>query len=433
MKRLISGLIPLLLALALMGQAYALTNNVADDAVIVLNMLGQDPDPVEPGQFVDVRLQIQNLGGSLARDFKIEFIPQGPFTLEEGQDAIKEFPRINALQNDQQAQSVKYRIRVARDAITGQNKMKFRYSYLDSKDKQIQYTKEFDVEVRALDATLGIESITVLPSMLEPGKEGTVRIVVKNLAGTSLRQVAAKLDLTLSTVAASQGSTANAGSLLDILPFANIGSGTEKRVASILPGQQTVFEYDLVVYANAQSRVYKVPVVITYFDEQGKSYTKIDLVGIVVGSKPDLEVVLDSYDITMTGQAGRVSFKFINKGVSDIKFVTVRLGNDADHKVISADSDYVGNIESDDFQTSDFRIYVEPNASDKVTLPLEITYKDSNNNDYNKKVELLMTLYSKQQAKELGLSKQSIVPYVIAVIAVLVAIFFIIRSCRRKR
>jgi hypothetical protein len=423
-----------LLMLALFaGQALALTENVADDAVIYVTLLSQDPDPVEPGQFVDIRLKIQNLGNVAANDFSIEFIPQGSFSLESGEESLQTLATVNALQNDEQAQVIKYRVRVAREALEGMNKVKFKYSYKDKDDRLVQYTREYDVQVRTLDATLGIESITTSPSMLEPGKEGTVRIAVKNLADSSLRQVSVKLDLTLATLASASGSTsAGLSSLLDVLPFANVGSGTEKRVGVIYPGEQTFFEYDLVVYPDAASRVYKIPVIITFFDEQGEAYTKSDIVGIIVGSKPELEVVLDSYDITQPGTSGRVSFKFINKGVSDIKFVTARIGSDDDHKVLSADMDYVGNIDSDDFQTSDFRIYVEPTAGEKVTLPVEVTYKDSNNNDYTKKADLIMNLYTKQQAQQLGIQKQSTWPYVIMVIVIIVAGIFVYRAYRRR-
>jgi hypothetical protein len=410
--------------------AMSLTDNTIQGSVISVTLLNQDPDPVEPGSYVEIRWKVENFGDGDANNFTVELLPSFPFSLDANEDAVKSMGTIKGLQADEWQHTVKYKVRVSNDAVEGVNTVKLKYSYMDSRNVRQQSTKEFDVEVRTLDATLGIDSITITPSVLEPGKNGQVQIKVKNLADSTLKQVSVRLDLTLASLASA---TSASSALLDVLPFANVGSATEKKVAYLNPSSEAIFSYDLVVYPDAVSRVYKVPIIITFYDEQGTSYVKTDLVGIVVGSRPELEVVLDSYDFTLPGTSGRATVKFINKGVSNIKFVTVKVLEDNDHKLLSADTDYVGNIESDDFQTSDFKVYVEPTAGQKVSIPLEVTYKDANNNDYKKNITLYANLYSNQQAKELGIQSSSKWPWYLGAIVVVVIGFFVIRGMRKKK
>jgi len=100
-----------------------------------------------------------------------------------------------------------------------------------------------------------------------------------------------------------------------------------------------------------------------------------------------------------------MTVKIVNKGLPDMKFVNVRLFNSSKYRIISPSEVYIGNIDSDDYETADFKLYIEKNSDKKVILPLAVEYKDANNKNYKNIVNLELPLYSSSEAKKLGLSE----------------------------
>ena len=72
---------------------------------------------------------------------------------------------------------------------------------------------------------------------------------------------------------------------------------------------------------------------------------------------PEVSVILDKTDITQKKMTGTVTLKVINKGLSDIKFLNVILKTSDNYEILStSDTTYVGNLQSDDYQSVDYII-----------------------------------------------------------------------------
>jgi hypothetical protein len=109
-----------------------------------------------------------------------------------------------------------------------------------------------------------------------------------------------------------------------------------------------------------------------------------------------------------------VVVRVVNKGNPDIKFLNVKL-NDADgFKVIGVNEAYIGKLDSDDFSTAEFKIFV--NGKNKIKLPIQITYKDANNKNYIENKDVELKLYSNNEAKRLGLKKDNNILFVVIVL-----------------
>ncbi|MBU0459204.1 MAG: hypothetical protein KJ771_00180, partial [Nanoarchaeota archaeon] len=98
------------------------------------------------------------------------------------------------------------------------------------------------------------------------------------------------------------------------------------------PGEKVTLEYNILAYPDANSRVYKIPLIITYNDALGTNYTKNNVIGLMVGSDPDLLINLDATDIYNRGGSGEITFSIINKGVTDVKFLTTILKETEDYE-----------------------------------------------------------------------------------------------------
>lgn len=404
-----------------------LTTYITDLARIKISLISQDTDPAEPGGLVEVRWKIENLGSDNAKDVIVKLEPEYPFSLLPGDDGIRDLGSIQGRQLAEEGVIVLYKLRVDEKAIEGDNDISLMFKYDANSWAKTDY---FTIRVQTIDAAISIESVKSTPEKMIPGNNAKLDIEIKNLADSYMKDVTLKLDLTFTQYLDYITTLTDASGAYDTLPFAPLNSATEKRIRQIAPGQSKIVSYELMTYSDAEARVYKVPIILTFYDELGEQYVKNDIIGIVVGAEPEMDIVLDSYDVHAPGTAGSISIKFVNKGVTDLKFLNVELLESGDYGITSAAKDYVGNVDSDDYETADFRIYLKDTAQDIVKIPVHVTYKDANNNNYEKEVELELKLLN---AKERGVKERSNVGIIVFVFILLIAAYFVYRRWEKKR
>ncbi|MFH1591014.1 MAG: COG1361 S-layer family protein [archaeon] len=390
---------------------------------IIITMLNQDPDPVEPGQTVDVRYKFENRGSSSADNVEVQILPQFPFSIYSG-EPIQQIGTLGGRQMDEEGAVVKYTLRVASDAVEGTSEVRLQYRADGGPWIRLE---PFDLTILRHQAILYIQKVETEPSTVAPGKETTVKMFLKNLATTGIKDIS--VDLGLVTVAA----TATSFSTIE-LPFSPIGSSTQKIIESIGPGMQEYVEYNLITDADAEAKVYKVPVSITYSDERGANYSTIPYIALVVSDVPSVSVSLDSSDIIKPGQKGSSTVQFTNMGLGKIKFLNVELAESDLYDILSSPEVYIGNIDSDDYETADFDLYVK-DCDDEchVALPLSYSYMDANNNEYFRQETIDLVLYSSEQIEQLNLEQKSpAVGIIIVVVVVVIGLFLYGRWRKRK-
>jgi hypothetical protein len=396
---------------------------------ISISILNQDPDPVNPGEYVELRFKIINeRAGSSAKNLEIKLSPSYPFTLDPNEDEVKLIGDLPALGNGENALVVKYKLKVDESVVEGVNKINVEYKH----DNSDWVSQEFDVNVQTRDANIAVVSVETVPEKIKPGEETIVKVKVKNMADSTMRDVALKLDLTYSSVL----TTATLASF-DSLPFAPLGSSTEQKISSLKPNEVHEFEYNLISYSDAESKVYKVPIVITYYDELETQYTKNDIMGLVVGTKPDLSVIVDETDLMVGKRTGTVSIRFINKGFSDVKFLDVTVPSNGKYELLSPEEVYVGNVDSDDYETAEFKVYLkeEKNEEHEIMLPVKVEYRDANNNIYTENIELMVNIH--KSSKITGTNPmQSLIGTLFGfgfLVLIALAFFFIGRRAGRRK
>lgn len=360
------------------------SGQVTQSVNVVVSLLNQDPDPAQPGRYVDLRFRVENLGAYTAEDTTFELFTEYPFSLDPGESATRELGSIYGRSIGDDAATLFYKVRVDRNAIDGDNSVRIRYS-VDGGNTWI-LSDLFTVRIQSAYAIVGIEKVTTTPTKLEPGKKATVAITLKNLADSVMEDVTLKLDMSAAT-----------------MPFVPIDSTSEKKVKSLAPGESKDFVFDIMALGDADSQIYKLPIVISYIDAANTFYNKSDILALVVGATPDIETYVDEQSAYSAGRAIKVTVRFVNKGVTDVKFLNVMLPEDEGFEIISNPTVYIGDLDSDDYETAEFDVYVEK-TSDDVILPLKLEYTDPNNEEFMQNVELKLNLYSGDQQKRYGLN-----------------------------
>ena len=172
-------LIFLIMFLSLIPYVFSAQNTQEPSKIqdLVITLINQEPDPANPGRFVDVRFKIDNNGTGLAENVEVEVLPEYPFSLSRDESATKNIGTLQSRQRGDAGVIVKYRLLVDKDAVEGDNELRVRYRI--SKGPWIT-PEEFIVEVRTLDAVLSIDSIDVDTETLRPGESSILTITVSN-------------------------------------------------------------------------------------------------------------------------------------------------------------------------------------------------------------------------------------------------------------
>jgi len=263
-----------------------------------------------------------------------------------------------------------------------------------------------------LALTLNLASALVVDAnyiTVYPGEQGNVKINVENNFNYDIEDVYISLDL-------------------GNIPFTAIGS-SEKKLDDLNEDDDDSATFMLKVSTDAIPKDYDIPYTVRYAnsdtDEIGN---RSGIFGIRVSAKTEIDFSAEKEN-AIVGSQGKISLKIINKGLGEIKFISVQIFPQG-YKLLSSDKVYIGNIASDDSDFASFDVVFE---SLIPTLSARVTYKDFDNNDKSEMINLPVEVYTREQALSLGLIQQSRTGLYIGSTIVILIIWYIIRKVRKAR
>jgi LPXTG-motif cell wall-anchored protein len=163
--------------------------------------------------------------------------------------------------------------------------------------------------------------------------------------------------------------------------ISTVGTTTKQTIAKIEGGEDAVFSFSILADPEAQSGVVRVPLTITFTATDGEEIVQSETTGILVHSNPEVSVLLDRVSRSADGKEVAVLLRVVNKGLSQIKFAEIEVQDTDGYDVGSGRrSAYVGNIDSDDFQTAEFSVVPK---GDTFELKANLKYSDALNKAYD--------------------------------------------------
>ena len=127
-------------------------------------------------------------------------------------------------------------------------------------------------------------------------------------------------------------------------------------------------------------KLYSIPVELSFQDERNKEYTDTAKISLAVNAPPELSLSVDSTDFASKTSPGTVTLKVVNKGVVNVKYLSVTLAQTGDYEILSpSNEEYVGNLDNDDFETVDF--VIKP-LVENPRLSVNVQFKDPYNLDF---------------------------------------------------
>lgn len=243
---------------------------------------------------------------------------------------------------------------------------------------------------------------------LFPGSQANLQVILKNNLNEDVTDVSFNL----------------AFANTQFIPIGGSETGTDE----IREGKSKTLNFVIKASQNMEPGNYNIPYTIKYTDANDKEIQRQGSIGVVVDGKTELDFSVET-EKPVIGERGKITLKIINTGFGDIKFVNLKIQPQG-FVLISSESEYIGSIDSDDFETSTFEVIFK-NESAKLTAT--INYKDFNNNPKTEIINLPVTVYSKEKAIELGIIERDNTWIYVLIFVILIFGWFIYRSIRKKR
>lgn len=268
------------------------------------------------------------------------------------------------------------------------------------------------ISMISLASALVITSVSTSPDSIAPGETADLSLSIKNNGENDLTDLSVSLDFTN-------------------LPFAPYNSGSDYNTDELISDKTKQISFKIIALNDAKSGIYKIPVNIKY-TENDVAKTKQSLISLMINSEPIIDVEFED-GLLLKAQNNKVTLKVINKGLADVKFLDISIDSSTSYDIVSQKNVYIGDVDSNDFQTADFSIFFKDNALSAISIPVTVVYKDITNKQYTKSFDVQMKVYNQQQAQELGLQAKSNSMYYVAIVVTLILIFILYRVIRNRR
>jgi len=252
-----------------------------------------------------------------------------------------------------------------------------------------------------------INSISTDPQAIAPGNAADLKIIVENTGKEFVSDVRVNLDLPE-----------------NIVLFNDV---SQKKILRLESGISEQVIFKIMAAPDADEGIYKSNLTVDYVSHIGEERQDSYDIGIIVKSNPNIFVKIDDIGVYKGKEIGEITVTFVNNDVANIRFLTVELLESENYDLLSPSREYIGDLDSDDFESVNFKLKVK---SDQITLPLKITYKDSLNQDYSDDIELSFEI---KTPKELGFETNGTTVIIVWIIIIAIVAYFIYRKIRKKK
>ncbi|HEY9206694.1 MAG TPA: COG1361 S-layer family protein [Candidatus Methanoperedens sp.] len=315
--------------------------DLAGTTVLSVSLANYDPNPAIAGDTVEVRIGIENIGGTTTSNLILEVVPEYPFELVAGENAIQDVGIVQGYQVDSTAniKIATYRMQINKDTPAGNYEFKVKY-YEQGSSASTQKSLSLNIKSRE-----SAEVIHIDKSILVPGKQSSLKFTINNVGNAPLR------DLTFYWE--------NDDKI--ILP---VGSDNTKYIKYIDIGNSSDLEYQVIADTNAQPGLYKLNLYLTYEDSISNQTKKISTIaGVYVGGGTDFDVAFSDNANSQT------SFSIANIGSNPAYSVSVIIPEQPGWRVSGSNSVIIGNLNKGDYTVASFKLQSptsDPNSQNRT-------------------------------------------------------------------
>lgn len=395
-------ILTIIFILILLAPVLAIQTETSEDNILRIDFLRSNPSPIATDSEGELVFQVTNLHTKVLNNLEFELASTFPITAIQNKVIIEPvYPG--------QTRQFSFKVKTKKGVPDGTYTIGLQY-------KQPIFGKytsaQFTIPVKTISRAIASTMIKTEPEQIPPGSKAKIFIDFQNGATYSMKDIVIKLNFT------------------DTIPIAPYASTTEKSISILKPKESKLIDFDIIALPDAVPNIYRLPITITYDDELGTENTKLDELGIIIASEP--EYMLNIEDSTIIKYVkSSITASISNTGPSDIKYMVIEVLPNKYYQVVGQNKAYLGNLESDDYETEEFDIF--PLKSGKISVDFKLTYKDALNKEIIETKQVQTDSLSKIQARNLGVIPKSGIKKLFFYIILIVFIYLTYKNWRKEK
>jgi hypothetical protein len=304
-----------------------------EDARVTVQFLNQDPDPADPGDYVELRWTVTKFGNE-KMDLEFELMPEYPFSFDASDDAVKTIENWAGFSDEDEYYILYYKLKIDDNAIEGSYDVDLRYRNKNNKNEPWivnDYTIRVDEKDRPSIALGEIKSTPI--KLLADTNENQLDVEILNIGDAKAEHVFVDLELPEGFESSYSYSTEdNLGNIeAHMSSVSNMFIDIEK---DVLPGN------------------YEGTLNIKFKEEEEDEYIKIEeKIILEVKDKPNFEIESVSFNDESIAANDKVEMKIQIKNTASKKAdsVSIRAFKEASQPFdFDEKSDYVGTLDTDE-------------------------------------------------------------------------------------
>ncbi len=244
-----------------------------------------------------------------------------------------------------------------------------------------------------------VENVTTDKDIIEPGDTVDIDVYIKNSGVGTLKDSSVKF-----------GNSS--------LPFVSADGDDEVYLGDLTTSEVDVASFSITFNREAETKAYRVPVTVEYYDASGTLHSTTKYIGLKVSGEPEFITALEDDSEMYSGGQGEITISIANRGTATANYLTLTF--DSDLKVKPKEY-YVGNLDPDDYEVMTLSVDGTQLGVGKKTMEINLRYKDPYNNELNSTASVEFDVYRQTS----GLSTTNI--------AVILVIIGIVAYYKRKR
>jgi hypothetical protein len=242
--------------------------------------------------------------------------------------------------------------------------------------------------------------------VLNPGESGILSIEIQNNFGDDVKEVTLNLNFENTHFISTSGSSESTD---------EIDSDDEEEFTFRIKASNDIKPGD-----------YSIPYTIQ-FKINGDSESKTGTIGISISGITKLAYTIDTQSPVLN-QQGKITLRIINKEFGDARFVSVKIFPDG-YSLLSDDEIYIGNVDSDDFETATFDVLFNSRSPRFIAL---VEYKDFDNKNLVENIDLPFKVFSREEALQLGLIQRNNTGIYITLAITLILAYILYRVLKKR-
>ena len=401
MTKIKCSLVSLVLSLFLVSSMFTSpTSASVGGANLKVTIVETNPYPAKIGEYLNLTVQVENIGGDKADNVDIQIVPQYPFSLDSEANAVK---NIGVLTPGRTA-TKEFFLFVDKSAQKGVRSIDIRTK--TGKDSPWS-EKSFDIRIGTetfnSKGTVELKEVTSDPEVFMPGDRGTITVTLKNTASNPTVTIGESDFDTNARIQAAVLRPLSDGIVVLDAPYEDMGL--------LGPGDSIKLTFNVKVTEDAPEGTHNLELAI-----EGNSFDYNSRKNIPLKVDSSNIMVIPSKELRMVDGKSTIEFDVANTHPNDFNSVSIK--PEAEGITFYPAEYFIGPMDPDELFTIEFNA-VEENSWNSIrdtSDPINLTLSASYSNGINKHENLVSNMYIQSIEETQGGNSSMVVPGLLLVV-----------------